>query len=59
MNRSIEDAVRKNMTARELMEVARPQGVLTLHQDALVKVLAGVTSLEEVRRVLGYNVEFV
>ncbi len=59
MDRSIEDAVRKKLTTRELMEVAHPQGIHTLHQDALVKILTGMTSLEEIQRVLGYNMEFV
>lgn len=53
VTRELEDAVRKNLTTRELAAVARPQGLPMLHEDAIIKVLDGTTSLEEVRRVLG------
>jgi len=51
--REIEDAIRQNLTIRELEDVARKQGFLTLHEDSILKVLEGVTSLEEVRRIMG------
>lgn len=53
--RELERAIRKDLTTRELMEVTRPQGILSLHQDAILKVLDGTTTLDEVRRVLGEN----
>lgn len=52
-SRGIEDAIRKNLTIRELEDVARIQGFLSMHEDAILKVLEGKTSLEEVRRILG------
>lgn len=51
--REIEDAIRKNLTIRELEDVARTQGFLSMHEDAILKVLKGVTTLNEVRRILG------
>ena len=51
--RDIEDAVRKKLTIRELEDVARKQGFLSMHEDAILKVLEGITTLDEVRRVLG------
>lgn len=55
--RDIEDAVRKNLTIRELEEVARKQGFLSMHEDAILKVLEGVTTMEEVRRILGDSID--
>lgn len=54
--RDLERAIRQDMTTRELMEATKAQGILTMHQDAILKVLDGVTTLEEVRRVLGENI---
>ncbi len=53
VTRDIEDGVRKNLTTREIAAIARPQGIPMLHEDGILKVLDGTTSLEEVRRVLG------
>jgi type II secretory ATPase GspE/PulE/Tfp pilus assembly ATPase PilB-like protein len=55
--RDVEDAIRKNLTIRELEEVARKQGFMSMHEDAILKVLEGVTTLEEVRRILGETIE--
>jgi type II secretory ATPase GspE/PulE/Tfp pilus assembly ATPase PilB-like protein len=52
--KDIEQAIRENHTIRELEEVARKQDTfITMQEDAILKVLEGVTTLEEVRRVLG------
>lgn len=53
MTRDLETAVRKNLTTRELAEVTKPQGIPSLHEDAILKVLAGQTTVDEVRRTLG------
>lgn len=53
--REIETAIRSNLTTRELEDVAKKQGYLSMREDAILKVLDGVTTLEEVRRVLGEN----
>jgi type IV pilus assembly protein PilB len=55
--REIETAIRSNLTTRELEDVAKKQGYLSMREDAILKVLDGVTTLEEVRRVLGENPE--
>jgi len=51
--RDIEEAIRKKLTAREFEDVAHEQGLITMHEDAILKVLDGTTTLDEVRRVLG------
>ncbi len=43
--------VQSGADARELHEAARKQGMITLYEDGLRKVVAGETSLEEVLRV--------
>ena len=44
--------LRDNPSASEVASRARTQGFPTMAQDAILKVLAGVTSLEEVKRVV-------
>lgn len=51
--REIEDAVRQKLTIREIEDVARTQGFISMKEDAIIKVLQGVTTLSEVRRILG------
>lgn len=47
----LREAVLENKTPRELMEIARKKGFLTMAEDGLLKVLAGQTTYEEVSRV--------
>ncbi len=55
--RDIEQAIRDNLTTRELEDEARKQqGFLSMREDAVLKALNGVTSLDEVRRVLGETI---
>lgn len=52
---NIEKAVINNPSERDIREAAKGQGFLTLEQDGVLKVLSGVTSLEELERVV--NIE--
>jgi type II secretory ATPase GspE/PulE/Tfp pilus assembly ATPase PilB-like protein len=54
MDSSIEKIIRENPSEREIRAAAKPQGILTMPQDGIMKVLAGITSLEEVERVVGF-----
>jgi type II secretory ATPase GspE/PulE/Tfp pilus assembly ATPase PilB-like protein len=49
---SIEKIVRENPSEREIKSVARKQGFLDMRQDGVVKVLQGVTSFDELERVI-------
>ncbi len=49
---SIEKIVLENPSEREIAEVARPQGIPTMGQDGILKILSGMTSLEELERVV-------
>lgn len=51
------EAILENKSTRELLEIAREQGMLTLKEDAMIKVAQGETTLEEVARVTGMSVD--
>ena len=49
---TIEKIVKENPSEREIMIVAAPQGIYTMKQDGVIKALQGVTSLDELKRVI-------
>lgn len=54
---AIEKIMPENPSEREIKKVASTQGILSMRQDGLVKMLAGVTSFEEVQSVVDLNEE--
>jgi type IV pilus assembly protein PilB len=48
----IEKIILENPSEREIKSVAKKQGILSMRQDGLMKVLNGVTSLEELQGVV-------
>jgi len=48
----IRDAIHRDKAAYEIMQVARDEGMMTLEDSTRQQVLAGVTSVEELRRVI-------
>ena len=48
----IERLIKTNPSEREIQKAALAQGNLTLKQDGIIKVLRGITSLSELRRVI-------
>jgi type II secretory ATPase GspE/PulE/Tfp pilus assembly ATPase PilB-like protein len=52
MDRAIEEILRSKPSEREVAEAAKPQGVPTMTEDGVLKVLRGVTSLDELGRVV-------
>src|SRR3989344_1969434 len=52
MDESIEDIVQTSPSEREIKKVAKAQGILDMREDGVVKILKGVTSLEELSRVV-------
>ncbi|MBI1998752.1 MAG: type II/IV secretion system protein [Parcubacteria group bacterium] len=53
MNAEIENLIKGSPSAREIREAANAQGLLTLKQDGVLKVLKGITTLAELERVVG------
>ncbi len=52
MNESVEKAVSMNGSDREIWAAAKGEGLLTMKQDGVIKVLGGITSMDELRRVI-------
>ena len=51
MTQEIKELVVKRATSDEIMEKAREQGMKTMFEDGLEKVLSGLITLEEIMRV--------
>jgi len=49
----IEEAIYGNPTEIELMKLAREQGMTTMQEDGVLKVLRGITSFQEIERLTG------
>ncbi|MEK7564537.1 MAG: GspE/PulE family protein [Patescibacteria group bacterium] len=49
---NIEKIILQNPSEREIKKVARTQGILSMRQDGIVKILNGVTSMAEVQSVV-------
>ncbi len=52
MDRTIEEILRTKPSEREIFNAARPQGVPSMTEDGILKVLKGITSYEELKRVV-------
>jgi hypothetical protein len=51
MDDVMREMILKNASLKELTEAARKNGMLTMKEDGILKVLANETTLEEVHRV--------
>ena len=54
---AVEKIMPENPSERELKKVAKTQGILSMRQDGIVKILNGVTSIEEVQSVVDLREE--
>ena len=51
VDEDIQKLITTHATAAEIMRLAREKGTVTMRQDGILKVLSGITSIEEVNRV--------
>ena len=51
MNKELEQVILKNPTEIEVMKIARNQGMLTMHEDALLKAFKGKIPFEEINKI--------
>ena len=51
VDEDIQKMIVSHSTANEIMRLAKSKGTVTMRQDGILKVLSGITSLEEVNRV--------
>jgi type IV pilus assembly protein PilB len=54
---AIEKIIPQNPSEREIKRVAKTQGILSMRQDGMVKIINGITSFEEVQSVVDLNEE--
>jgi type IV pilus assembly protein PilB len=54
---AIEKIIPLNPSEREIKKVAKTQGILSMRQDGMVKIINGITSFEEVQSVVDLNEE--
>lgn len=54
---AIEKIMPENPSEREIKKVARNQGILSMRQDGMVKIINGITSFEEVQSVVDLTEE--
>jgi len=52
MDEAIENILRSKPSEREIAAAAKPQGIPTMQEDGILKILKGVTSLDELKRVV-------
>ena len=53
MSRDMEKLILKSPAVSEIKDLAIAEGMVTMLQDAYLKLIDGVTSMEEIERVLG------
>ena len=51
VDEDIQKTIIDHATANEIMRLAKSKGTVTMRQDGMLKVLSGITSMEEVNRV--------
>ena len=51
VDEDIQKLIISHATANEIMRLAKTKGTVTMRQDGMLKVLSGITSMEEVNRV--------
>lgn len=52
---SIQKILEKHPSEREVKRVASKQGILSMKEDGVMKILSGITSMEEVEKVVDLN----
>jgi len=52
MDEAVQQAVLQSPSERDIVNAAHPQNILNMEQDGIIKILQGVTTLDELRRVV-------
>ncbi len=56
-NKAVEEVVTNNPSDREIKKAALPQNILDMKQDGILKILKGVSTLDELSRVIDLSAE--
>jgi type II secretory ATPase GspE/PulE/Tfp pilus assembly ATPase PilB-like protein len=51
-DRALQEIMPKNPSEKEIKEIAEKQGILNMVEDGLIKCITGVTSIEELKKVV-------
>ncbi len=51
-DKNVEKVIVSNPNAREISDAAKPQNILSMREDGIIKILQGITCFEELERVL-------
>lgn len=57
MDSKIEEVIRENPSEREIKNAAKPQQIIDMRQDGIIKILNGMTTLEELERVVDISTD--
>ncbi len=57
MDSAIETILRTKPSESEIYTAARPQGIPSMQEDGIIKVLRGITSMEELKRVVDLDTQ--
>ncbi len=52
MDQNLKDAVTSNPTIKSITDVAKSSGFISMQRDAILKIAKGITSFEEIQRVI-------
>jgi type IV pilus assembly protein PilB len=52
IDEKMEDLILQNPSEKDILQTAKDQGILNMQEDGILKVLDGITSLEELQRVV-------
>lgn len=55
LDEAVENLIPENPSEREIARVSKPQGILSMREDGIVKMLRGITSFEELKRVISLD----
>ncbi|MDD4761642.1 MAG: GspE/PulE family protein [Candidatus Pacebacteria bacterium] len=58
VNNEVKEAIEKKNSVLEIKEIAKKQGIITMQEDGILKVITGITSIEEVEAATGVVEEF-
>ncbi len=56
VDKAVSDAVIEDPREKTIIQAALPQGIPTMQEDGIIKVLEGVTSLDELRRIIDLHI---
>lgn len=54
IDQNVEKLISENSTETDFEKAAKEQNMLTMRQDGILKILSGITSFEEVEKVVGF-----